>query len=123
MRPVRREVPGFGPHTIIDVLLIAFGITLLVGIVSLPEISFFHGLVLAIAGALMVAVPFGMVRRLGFLALLLGTYIVCRHVGFVSTEYLRYGLACFLLLIGSIGVARDTLSTPRAIDLEPEDSL
>ena len=123
MRFVRRGTPGLGPHTVIDVFLIAFGILLLLGIIPLPEVSFFHGFVLAIVGILMVAVPTAMVRRIGFMTLLLGAYIVFRNVGFISTEYLRYGFACFLILAGSVSIAHDVMSEPTDTDLDKEGSL
>ena len=123
MRIVRGGTPGLGPHTVIDAFLIAFGVLLLFGIIPLPEVSFFHGFVLAIVGILMVAVPTAMVRRIGFMALLLGTYIVFRSAGFISTEYLRYGFACFLVLVGSVSVAHDVMGAPKPTDLDEEGSL
>lgn len=123
MRIVRRGTPGLGPHTVIDVFLIAFGVLLLIGFISLPQVSFFHGFVLAFIGILMVAIPTTMVRHIGFMALLLGAYIVLRNAGLLSTEYLRYGFACFLILVGSISVAHDIKSAPTNTGLDEEGSL
>ncbi len=120
MRFIHRDTPGFGVHTAVDALLIASGFVLLLNIFPLPEIGLLYSLALAITGLLLISVPISLLRRVGFLALLLGAYLVFRLAGIISTEYLRYGFACFLLLVGVMGVVWDATQRSGDDNIEEE---
>lgn len=122
MRLIRRETHGFGPHTAIDGLLVTLGAAFLIGLISLPGISLLYGAVLAILGALTAVLPFRVARRIGSFAVLLGLYVICRHIGALSADYLQYIFACFLLIVGIINIARDFIAARDATNLE-EDKL
>ncbi len=102
-------------HVSAAALLLLVGVLLVVDLLPLPEISFVVGLGSAVVGLILLAVPFGAVRRIGFISLILGTYVTLREADIVQLDYVRYGLGIVLIAAGLIGVLRDL----KGGDLEP----
>lgn len=107
----RRRYEGWGLHTIVDVLLLAGSLALLFGWLTIPQLSLSYALPMAVIGIILVAVPLKFIRRVGFVATLVGTYSVLHDTGVISVEYLRYGLAGFLLLVATISIVRDAFAS------------
>lgn len=107
MRPDRSRISGFSTYLILDIFLVVFGLILLLDGIPLPSIGFAEAFILAIVGLILIGAPITFTRRIGFVVFFVGSYFAFRSVGFISVAYLRYGLACFLLVVGIIGIVRD----------------
>lgn len=94
-------------HIIVAVLVIIAGLLLILGILPLPEVGFIVGLVVAIIGLLLLAVPASSVRRLGLLLLVLGTYVTLRRADVIQMDIIRYIFGGILTAAGVFGIFQD----------------
>lgn len=94
-------------HLIAALALLAVGFLLVFDILNVPDMNFVIGLGSAVFGLLLLAVPISLVRRIGFIALILGTYITLKQADILRMDYIRYSLGFVLIAAGLLGVFHD----------------
>ncbi len=85
----------------LSVVLVAFGVLLLVRVVTPEEPKFWLALLVTLLGVL--ALPTARLVGAGFAGV--GVFMLLRDLGVIEVPWLGYGLSVFLIAVGVYGIA------------------